>query len=213
MLVIGDVVGHDIAAAATMGQLRGLLRGIVTSTDDGPASALCHLDRSMAVLQINTLATAAVARFEQYDEEGARGGARLRWSNAGHPPPVLVSSGGTVTVLTRRPEMMLGVDPGTRRTDSVIGLAAGTTVLLSTDGLIERRDTHMDAGLDRLRRVLSELAALPLAALCDQLLERLVQGRPDDDVALVALRVHPRGTSAASTCAHRPQLRSGPPRW
>ena len=74
MLVIGDVAGHDTAAAATMGQLRSLLRGIATSHDEsGPADVLSKLDASMALLQVDTLATAAVARFEQDMDQRARG--------------------------------------------------------------------------------------------------------------------------------------------
>jgi serine phosphatase RsbU (regulator of sigma subunit) len=73
-----------------------------------------------------------------------------------------------------------------------VTLDRGTTVVLYTDGLVERRDADLDAGLDRLRTHLAELADRPLPELCDQLLERLVDGRPDDDVALVAVRLHPQ---------------------
>jgi serine phosphatase RsbU (regulator of sigma subunit) len=66
----------------------------------------------------------------------------------------------------------------------------GATVLLYTDGLVERRDSDLDAGVARLRDALTELADLPLDDLLDELLQRLVQGRPDDDVALVAVRLH-----------------------
>ena len=191
VLIIGDVVGHDIAAAATMGQLRGLLRGIATSSDGGPAQMLSSLDRSMALLQLNALATAAVACFEQTEEERARRLTRMRWSSAGHPPPFTISADGDVTMLDRRPEMMLGVESRPRRSEQTTVLQAGTTVLLYTDGLIERRDADLDAGLDRLKTALTELAELSLQPLCDQLLERLVQGRPADDVALVAIRLYP----------------------
>src|SRR3712207_3119504 len=81
MLVIGDVVGHDTEAAAAMGQLRGLLRGIATYSDAPPVEVLRGLDASMAVLQAHVLATAAVARFEQTDDERRRGITRMRWAN------------------------------------------------------------------------------------------------------------------------------------
>ena len=84
MLVIGDVVGHDTEAAAAMGQLRGLLRGIATYSDAAPAEVLRGLDASMTTLQIRALATAAVARFEQTADELERGLTRMRWANAGH---------------------------------------------------------------------------------------------------------------------------------
>ena len=193
MLVIGDVVGHDIAAAATMGQLRSLLRGIATSHDvAGPADVLRRLDASMELLQLDTLATAAVARFEQDAEARERAVTRMRWSSAGHLPPVVVHRDGTVAVLAQegRVELLLGVDPTTTRTDTAVTLDRGDTVLLFTDGLVERRDSDLDAGMARLQAALVDVGSRPLQEVCDLLLERLVEGRPDDDVALVAVRLH-----------------------
>lgn len=191
MLVIGDVAGHDTAAAAAMGQLRSLLRGIAAYSNAGPGEVLRGLDAAMEVLQLRTLATAAVARFEQTDDEQARGVTRMVWANAGHLPPLAISPEGGVSVLADwRSELLLGVDPTVARTESTVVLDRGSTVVFYTDGLIERRDADLDAGLERLRAHLSELADRPLEDLCDELLERLVEGRPDDDVALVAVRLH-----------------------
>ena len=191
MVVIGDVAGHDTAAAATMGQLRSLLRGIAVYSDAGPAEVLRGLDRAMDVLAVGTLATAAVARFEQDDDERARGVTRMRWSSAGHPPPLAVTPDGTVTVLAGwRSDLLLGVEPATRRTETVTTLDRDATVLFYSDGLIERRDTDLDTGLARLQQALGEYAHLPLGRLCDAVVERLVDGRPEDDVALVAVRLH-----------------------
>jgi serine phosphatase RsbU (regulator of sigma subunit) len=191
MLVIGDVVGHDTEAAAAMGQLRGLLRGIATYSDAGPVEVLRGLDSSMSILQTNTLATAAVARFEQTPDELDRGVTRMRWANAGHLPPLVINPDGSVAELASwRGDLLLGVDPGTQRRESVVTLDRGTTVLLYTDGLIERRDDDLDAGMVRLREALLELADRPLDDLLDELLDRLVDGTPEDDVALVAVRLH-----------------------
>jgi serine phosphatase RsbU (regulator of sigma subunit)/PAS domain-containing protein len=191
MLVIGDVVGHDTAAAAAMGQLRGLLRGIATYSDAGPAEVLRGLDTSMTTLQMRTLATAAVARFEQTPDELERGITRMRWANAGHLPPLVVNPDGTVAELASwKGDLLLGVDPDARRRESVVTLDRGSTVLLYTDGLVERRDADLDAGMIRLRDAVIELADLPLEELLDELIERLVHGRPEDDVALVAVRLH-----------------------
>jgi serine phosphatase RsbU (regulator of sigma subunit) len=193
MLVIGDVVGHDTEAAAAMGQLRALLRGIATYSDAGPVEVLRGLDSSMTTLQLGTLATAAVARFEQTPDEMARGITRMRWANAGHLPPMAVNPDGSVAELaTWAGGLMLGVDAAAERYESVVTLDCGSTVLLYTDGLIERRDSDLDQGLVRLRTALLELAGLPLQELLDELIERLVQGRPQDDVALVAVRLHPQ---------------------
>ena len=191
MIVIGDVVGHDTEAAAAMGQLRSLLRGIATYSDAGPGEVLAGLDRSMAVLGLRTLATAAVARFEQDDDEHARGVTRVRWSNAGHPPPLAVTPDGRVTVLAvPRAELLLGVEPTTVRTETVATLDRDSTVFFYTDGLVERRDSDLDDGLDRLRAALRDTAGLPLGRLCDDVVQLLVGGRPEDDVALVAVRLH-----------------------
>ena len=115
----------------------------------------------------------------------------MRWANAGHLPPLVVNPDGSVAELASwRGDLLLGVDPGARRRESVVTLDRGSTVLLYTDGLIERRDADLDTGMVRLRAALTELAELPLDELLDELLERLVEGRPEDDVALVAVRLH-----------------------
>jgi PAS domain S-box-containing protein len=190
-LVIGDVVGHDTAAAASMGQLRSMLRGIAVVADAGPAQLLGQLDAAMTQLQLHTYATVAMARFEQSEEDLARGITRMRWANAGHPPPLVVHPDGTVAELAAwRGDLMLGVDPTAQRSESVISLDRGTTVLLYTDGLIERRDSVLDDGMDLLRSAAARLAGLPLEELCDRLIEELVHATPDDDVALVAIRLH-----------------------
>jgi PAS domain S-box-containing protein len=193
MLVIGDVVGHDTAAAAAMGQLRSLLRGIAAYSDGGPGEVLRGLDAAMAQLEVGTYATAAVARFEQTDDERARGVTRMRWSNAGHLPPLVINPDGTLAALAGwRGELLLGVDPATPRGESVVVLDRGTTVLLFTDGLIERRGGDLDEGMARLREAAAALADRPLPELCDELVDRLVHGRPEDDVALVAIRLLPQ---------------------
>jgi serine phosphatase RsbU (regulator of sigma subunit) len=191
VLVIGDVVGHDTSAAASMGQLRSMLRGIAVTGDVGPAGLLAQLDAAMTQLQLHTYATAAVARFEQTPEDLERGITRVRWANAGHPPPLIIHPDGTIAELASwRGDLMLGVDPSARRSESVVSLDRETTVLLYTDGLIERRDSVLDDGMARLRTAAAELAGLPLDELCDGLVERLVDSRPEDDVALVAIRLH-----------------------
>ncbi|MGY1754078.1 SpoIIE family protein phosphatase [Blastococcus sp. SYSU D01042] len=193
MLVIGDVVGHDTAAAASMGQLRSLLRGVATYSDAEPAEVLRGLDGAMAQLQLGTYATAAVARFEQTDEERARGVVRMRWSNAGHLPLLVIHPDGALAELGEwQGDLLLGVDHGAPRRESVVALQRGTTVLMFTDGLIERRAGDLDSGMASLRDAAEELADRPLDELCDEIIERLVQGQPEDDVALVAIRLQAR---------------------
>jgi serine phosphatase RsbU (regulator of sigma subunit) len=192
VVVIGDVVGHDTAAAAAMGQLRGLLRGIAHHSGAGPAEVLGGLDDAIASMHTDTLATAVVARLEPVGPTGRCGRRTLRWTNAGHPPPIVLAPDGSVSVLGRaRGDLMLGVDPSAERAEPTAGLAPGCTVLLYTDGLVERRRSTLDEGTARLVEQLGKLAGLPLPELCDALLEQLLRGTPEDDVALVAVRLAP----------------------
>ncbi|MEU2349468.1 SpoIIE family protein phosphatase [Modestobacter sp. NPDC049651] len=191
VLVIGDVVGHDSRAAAVMGQLRGLLRALVYDNDESLGATVRRVERTAQGLAVPTLATAVVARVEREPDVPLTGPRTLRWTNAGHPPPVLLAPDGSTAVLDTRPDLMLGVDPGTARTDHTVPLPAGSTLLLFTDGLVERRDSDLDEGTDRLRAALTDLAGLPLEQLCDELLRRMLPGHRSDDVALVAVRAHP----------------------
>jgi PAS domain S-box-containing protein len=188
VLAIGDVVGHDTRAAAAMGQVRGLLRGISYSSGGTPAEVLSRVDRAVQGLALDTMATALVARLETRGE-GAGAGTLLRWANAGHPPPVLIAGDGSVTLLEGEADLLLGVAPDSEREDHVVELDAGATVLLYTDGLVERRDRDIDAGTDALVAVLRECADLPLEELCDQVLEQLFLPDAQDDVAVLALRI------------------------
>jgi serine phosphatase RsbU (regulator of sigma subunit)/PAS domain-containing protein len=188
LLVIGDVVGHDTQAAAAMGQVRGLLRGIAFTTGDSPAAVLTRLDHAVTGLHPDTTVTSVVARVEA--GPGRPDGAiRIRWSNAGHPPPMVVTADGSVTVLSAaRADLLLGWDPDTTRAESEATLASGATLLMYTDGLVERRGEDLDQGLDRLRTALGRIAAHPLDQLCDELLATMRPLVPDDDVALIAVR-------------------------
>ena len=190
-LVIGDVVGHDIGAAATMGQLRSLLRGIAVASGSSPERVLDTLDTAIAQLGLDTYATVGVGRLEQTAEELSRGVTRLRWASAGHLSPVVVDAhGGLIDVPEVHGRLMLGVDPASTHGQTVVELPAGATVLLYTDGLVERSGSDLDAGVGRLHRLVTELVHLPLEELCDRILEELVDGHPADDVAVVAVRLH-----------------------
>ncbi|MEX2290537.1 MAG: SpoIIE family protein phosphatase [Mycobacteriales bacterium] len=184
-VVVGDVAGHDRDAAAAMGQIRNLLRGIAYTIGKPPAAVLSALDRALRDLAVDSLATAVLARIEG---DGPR--RVLRWSNAGHPPPLLVQPDGAVHVLRTPADLLLGLDADTVRRDHQRDIEPGATVLIYTDGLVERRHTDLDEGVHQLAEVVQELAGEELEALCDALLERL--GSPaEDDIALLALRVHP----------------------
>jgi serine phosphatase RsbU (regulator of sigma subunit) len=192
-LVVGDVTGHDWTAAAVAGQLRSMLRGIASALDHrDPDQVLSALDRALSETGIATLATALVARVEAPPVPTPECVRVLRWSNAGHPPPLLLEPDGAARLLERPANVLLGVAPDTPRQHHSVALRAGATVVLYTDGLVERRDATLDEGLDRLLAVAPDLVALPLSDLCDEILDRMA---PDltDDIALLAVRVreHP----------------------
>jgi serine phosphatase RsbU (regulator of sigma subunit) len=179
-LVVGDVAGHDRTAAALMGQVRNVLRGTAYALPDAsPATVLTALDRAVRGLAVGTLATALLAVL------GPDG--TLRWSNAGHPPPLLLTPDGGAQVLDTRPELLLGVNPGTTRTDHTTTLPPGGTLLLYTDGLVERRAVGITDGIAWLTRTAAGLATAPLDTLCDRLLVATA-GHAEDDIALLAVR-------------------------
>ncbi|MGX5656838.1 SpoIIE family protein phosphatase [Geodermatophilus nigrescens] len=193
VLVIGDVVGHDARAAALMGQIRTILRALGADQSYSPAELLARTDQVMQTLQVDTAATAVVARLEQDTGQARRGVTKLRWANAGHPPPFVINPDGTVAELhAAKTNLLLGVRPEVDRLESEVTLDRDSVVLLYTDGLVERRGQDLDEGLYRLHRTLEDLAGRDLDELCDDLLARMVPERPDDDVAIVAVRLHPQ---------------------
>ncbi len=186
VLAIGDVVGHDTRAAAAMGQVRGLLRGIGYASTHTPAAVLTELDLAVDGLQLDTMATATVASLRPADG----GGQVLCWSSAGHPPPAVVSPDGSVRLLGGdHADLLIGVAPDQPRHDHEVLLEPGTTVLLYTDGLVERRDRGIDDGTTELVEVLRRCAGLSLDEMCDRLLARMFLPDAEDDVAVLAVRL------------------------
>lgn len=189
MLVIGDVVGHDGDAAATMGQLRSMLRALAASTTLGPAAAVTQLQAAMATLAMDALATLVVVQLPPPSSPCPN---LLTWTNAAHPPPVVLHPDGRVSVLDARPSAFLGLSADIPREAHSVSLEAGDTLVLFTDGLVERRDTSMQEGLTALQQALAELATQPVEQLCDGLLLKMLPPRAADDVALLAVRFSPR---------------------
>jgi PAS domain S-box-containing protein len=187
-LAIGDVVGHDLEAAAGMAQVRNMLRAYAWSQHEPPSRIVERLDEAIQHITDVTMATTIFARVEPAEE----GHWQLSWTNAGHPPPLLISHDGLARYLTEGHGILLGTQTGTRRPDATVQLPPGSTLVLYTDGLIEAPRHTLDEGLDRLRQHAAALAHRPLASFTDQLLRRVRPSGNDDDVALLALRVPER---------------------
>ncbi|MFF4394511.1 SpoIIE family protein phosphatase [Streptomyces sp. NPDC001480] len=185
-LVIGDVVGHDLIAAAGMAQLQGILRSLAWDHTGPTGAVVDRLDDAMHAITTVPMATLVLARLEGPDT----GPWTLRWTSAGHPPPLLLTPDGNAQYLDAGQGLILGthLGVGSRRPSAADALPAGSTLLLYTDGLIEAPGSDLDSGLDRLRRHALALAPETLETLCDRLSARLPPGGTDD-IALLALRL------------------------
>jgi PAS domain S-box-containing protein len=179
-LAVGDVAGHGLQAASTMGQLRMAVRSLALE-EPSPAAVVARLDRLMFRLGLPEMATVVYAVLDQ-------GSGLLRIANAGHPPPLLVGVDGEVSFVEGSLAPPVGVSrTGEEFTEFERSLDVGATLLLFTDGLVERRDTSLQERLALLRDEAAAAGPDP-EALCDHLLAALVGENADDDVALLALR-------------------------
>ncbi|HEV7211009.1 MAG TPA: SpoIIE family protein phosphatase [Blastococcus sp.] len=187
-IAVGDVVGQGPSAAAVMGQLRSALSTALLQ-GCGPAEALELLDRFAARLPGALASTAACLLID-------RATGTVCWSRAGHPPPVVVTPDGESLLLdgAAGSGAVLGAGGRTPYTEGVVGIAPGSTLLLYTDGLVERRGELLDSGLDRVRVVAGRLAAIDPERLTERLLaEVLADTAQPDDVAVIAARLLPGG--------------------
>ncbi|MGA5493678.1 PP2C family protein-serine/threonine phosphatase [Streptomyces cinereoruber] len=177
-LVIGDVMGHGIHAAAVMGQLRTAVRTLARH-DIPPARMLSSLDAVVADLDEDEMATCVY---------GVHDPATGRWTiaRAGHPPPVVATPDGNVGFLDGPPGTPLGTGGHDFGTEEVV-LPAGGLLVLYTDGLVEARDRDLDQGMGQLAHALRPLDR-PLDTLCDEVLARLLGGSAQDDVAILVAR-------------------------
>jgi hypothetical protein len=185
-MVVGDVAGHDQEAAASMGQLRNLVRGVAYSLEETPAGVLRGLDRAMDGLDVGVIATAVLAQVQER-EAGGHGRVRLSWSNAGHPPPVLIGADGRARLLETDPDLLLGLDHVTERADHSVTLGPGDALLIYTDGLVERRGVALHESLEWLVKAVEGRSGLDPEELCNHLLG-LIEGRAEDDIALLVVR-------------------------
>ncbi|MFF8288649.1 SpoIIE family protein phosphatase [Streptomyces sp. NPDC016309] len=192
-LVIGDVMGHGIHAAAVMGQLRTAVRTLARH-DVPPTRMLLSLDAAVADLGENEMATCVYAIHDPVAGE-------CLIARAGHPPPAVADPRGVIAFLDGPPGTPLGTGVRDFRTERV-PLAPGGLLVLYTDGLIEARDRDLDQGMAQLARALHHLDR-PLDEICDHVLGRLLPAAAQDDVAvLLARALRPTGTPVGRADRH-----------
>ncbi|MGW0999032.1 SpoIIE family protein phosphatase [Streptomyces sp. NPDC002523] len=190
-LVVGDVVGHGLHAAATMGRLRTAVHNF-SSLDLSPDEILVHLDELVAHIDQDERAedgggdasiTGATCLYAIYDPVSGR----CELARAGHPGPALVHPDGTVTFPDVPVSPPLGLGAGLPVETATLQLPEGSRLALYTDGLIEDRDRDIDAGLALLRSALAGPGRTP-EQTCQAVLDALLPPRPSDDIALLVAR-------------------------
>jgi serine phosphatase RsbU (regulator of sigma subunit)/anti-sigma regulatory factor (Ser/Thr protein kinase) len=182
-VAMGDVVGHGIGAASLMGQLRSGLRAYALD-GHAPAGVLKRLDRLIRSLHPEGMATLL---YLVYDPDGGT----ASFASAGHPPPLLLDPDDGARYVEDGVSVPLGVLRGASYSERTVALAPGSTLVMYTDGVVERRGEALDTGLDLLK---SAAVARPddVDGLCDHVLRTLLPDGPaSDDAALIALRVIP----------------------
>jgi PAS domain S-box-containing protein len=188
-LVVGDVVGHGLRAAATMGQLRNAFRayGLVESS---PAEVVARINRLVMSGVEDAMATVVYLVLDRETGE-------VSYSSAGHPPPLVLTPDGPQFLEGGRSVPIGASDPAVFREATAV-LPPGSSLLLYTDGLVERRDVGLEERLGRLAEV-AGAAEDDLDALCDRVIELVLgEGDPGDDVAILAVRPLPAASERIS---------------
>ncbi|WP_193044362.1 SpoIIE family protein phosphatase [Mycolicibacterium baixiangningiae] len=182
-LIVGDCVGHGLAAATVMGQVRSACRALLFG-NASPGAALEGMDRFAARLPGAQCTTAVCAVLNPDTGE-------LVYSSAGHPPPILVLADGTTQMLEEGHTIALGMRARWPRPEARLTMPAGATLLFYTDGLVERRRMALESGISRAADLVRDLRASALDELADQIMTGLApSGGYQDDVALLLYR-HP----------------------
>ncbi len=182
-LVVGDVVGRGVEAAATMAQLRSAVRALATSPHR-PAGLLEALDRYARRHQVGYATTLVYAHL-------TLASGVLRFACAGHPPPLIHPTGEEASFLWEARSVPLAVDwtlDGDRREDAC-ELAPGTTIILYTDGLIERRGEPLDDGLERLRLAVSRRESVATAEAATAIAHTVAEAGQRDDICVLMARL------------------------
>jgi serine phosphatase RsbU (regulator of sigma subunit) len=186
-IAIGDVMGHDLAAASAMAQIRAGLRAYAVD-GDSPATVMNRLDRLVAAFEITPLVTVIYGIVDLPAPDGSR---MLRFANAGHLPPLLRRPDGSVTPLGDGVSVLIGTPIQPDHSEATYRLPPGSTLLLFTDGLVEVPSRPIE---DTLAELADHVAAVDPAADVETICGQVVAGAADtrrDDIALLAVQVVP----------------------
>ncbi len=212
-LTIGDVAGHGLAEAAAMAQITAALRSIVMRCGHHPAAVLHELNDFIGRYHPDLMATACYLVFNRRTHT-------LRYSRAGHLPPLLISVDGTSSFLDQALAPPVGPVREAKYREVEVSVHRGDTLLLYTDGLIERRGENLDIGLGRLRDLAHTSVGLTATDLCDMFLNHQPGAESPDDRALLAIsfpttELPPappggwsKGTALHAAAPHRPSRKA-----
>jgi PAS domain S-box-containing protein len=196
-VVVGDCVGRGLSAAAVMGQLRSASQAVLLRAP-GPAEALADLDTFASRIPGAECATVFCAIID-----AATG--TVTYSCAGHPPPILVTAGGDYDLLDQARSLPLGMLPvGWQRSQATATLPPGATLMLYTDGLVERRNQSLDQGIDAAAVTVAEHAKDHPDDVADHVMSAMTPATGyEDDVAVLIYR-HPPAPLAVQVSADDP---------
>jgi serine phosphatase RsbU (regulator of sigma subunit) len=182
---IGDVMGHDLAAATAMAQIRASLRAYAI---DGapPAVVITKLGRLVETFDLTELVTVLYAVLDPQDRDGCR---IMRYSNAGHLPPLVRRSDGEMEALSGGASVVLGAPIAPEHNQATYHLKPGSTLIMFTDGLVEEPGRSVDESVGDLSVFISRDTATDTETLCDRLLATARTRALRDDIALLVVRL------------------------
>jgi hypothetical protein len=197
-IVVGDVIGHDLAAASAMAQIRAVLRAYAVD-GEAPAAVINRLDHLIDALGLTQLVTVIYGVLEPPATDGSR---RFTYANAGHLAPLLREPGGAVHPLSGGESVVIGAPIDVEHGQVEQTLVAGATLVLFTDGLVEVPGRPLDDTIQELADVVSTTTAdEPLDAVCDRILATTRERALRDDIALLTIRLAPAAPASAQPSA------------
>jgi serine phosphatase RsbU (regulator of sigma subunit) len=194
-VVIGDVMGHDVDAAATMAQVRAALRSYALEGGD-PARTLVQLARFVELFGVSAVVTAI---YGLLDLPGADGSRQFRWANAGHLPPMVRHPDGRVEELAEPSSPLLGAPSTQPRLTGQTRLDVNSTLLLYTDGLVEVEGQDLSENLEQLSAILSKADRPVVQDVCAAIVEARLPVRRRDDLAILVVKITEPPSSGEQT--------------